>query len=920
MNQGSLKLSHQTMYVASGGNAMGITVASGGYIAVDGRAMGIDVREYGSMNIFRGSAADIVVNGGKINISSGGTLTGTVINGGSVCIINGKCSSLELNGGTINVGFSSGHRNEIKGSADTVNVRNGGIVNVSSGGKTVNTNLYSGTLNISSGGETSNNTIRNGGQMIISSSGKASDSNITSGGIMTIAYGGSHYGRLNIAQGGRVIAESNSNICISITGKTANKEYFISDFALIEGTPSYTVQASSKQSSGVYKLGGNAQNIQYINISVDGKYYFAEVNSDGFFVGSKYYLLQRTAENALHLTIAATPSKPKISSSNTKLTNQNITLTAVGQKDTRCQYSFDGELWHDYTAEITVEENGTYYFRSVNEYNLYSPITAFTVKNIDKEAPMQTFDITAHPKNINALVKVSSADASGIASIQYRFSNDENTPWLTYSKTKGIKVTENGTLYIKSTDKAGNTVIDFRTFEFDTLPANNWTDLKNAGANSAELGHADIAGISGWVGIDDAIDYYEITLDEAGKYSFDINSSDKTNFTIYKLNSKTNRTGVVSYSLKSLQSTTLKYDKNNLYYSAETKGLLLEEGTYYIAVKSTNAAKGGNADYSVSVSNNTIYFPESKNGKNDDWQDMKNAGANSDFIGEINCDNDGKIIDSGWVGFGDAVDYKKLTIDETTKFSLAVNAEDKAKITIYKLVEKKDGSYKLQSVKSSTLAKQKYFYLAPVTPIEPVYGIPRDPTLPPPVISSSFTEIPENNFYQYSSFIDNLILEEGTYYIAMQSTNAAKGGNAAYEINETASETVQQQFISDTDDTWKKAKENQSFACGDVINDWVGYGDTKDFFKIELTENGKLRFSAAEDPQTFYDTETLDALYNKEIKISCVNEKGKTVALQYDGFDYTSKKELSAGTYYVCVKSANAKKYWTEYNIAIEQI
>ena len=780
--------------------------------------------------------------------------------------------------------------------------------------------------------------------------------------------------------------------------------------------------------------------------------------------------MQRTAENALHLTIAATPSKPKISSSNTKLTNQNITLTAVGQKDTRCQYSFDGELWHDYTAEITVEENGTYYFRSVNEYNLYSPITAFTVKNIDKEAPVQTFNITAHPKNINALVKVSSADASGIASIQYRFNNDENTPWLTYSKTKGIKVTENGTLYIKSTDKAGNTVIDSRTFEFDTLPANNWTDLKNAGANSAELGHADIAGISGWVGIDDAIDYYEITLDDAGKYSFDINSSDKTNFTIYKLNSKTNRTGVVSYSLKSLQSTTLKYDKDNLYYSAETKGLLLEEGTYYIAVKSTNAAKGGNADYSVSVSSNTIYFPESKNGKNDDWQDMKsngansafigkincdndrkiidsgwvgfgddidyyeitlndagkysfdinssdktnftiyklnsktnrtgvvsyslkslqsttlkydkdnlyysaetkgllleegtyyiavkstnaakggnadysvsvssntiyfpeskngknddwqdmkNAGANSDFIGEINCDNDGKIIDSGWVGFGDAVDYKKLTIDETTKFSLAVNAEDKAKITIYKLVEKKDGSYKLQSVKSSTLAKQKYFYLAPVTPIEPVYGIPRDPTLPHPIISSTITEIPENNFYQYSSFIDNLILEEGTYYIAMQSTNAAKGGSAAYEINEISSETVQQQFISDTDDTWKKAKENQSFACGDVINDWVGYGDATDFFKIELTENGKLRFSAAEDPQTFYDTETLDALYNKEIKISCVNEKGKTVALQYDGFDYTSKKELSAGTYYVCVKSANAKKYWTEYNIAIEQI
>ena len=163
---------------------------------------------------------------------------------------------------------------------------------------------------------------------------------------------------------------------------------------------------------------------------------------------------------------------------------------------------------------------------------------------------------------------------------------------MTYDKKNGLKITSDCTLLVKTTDKAGNFIISSAVIDVAQVPQNNWTDMKNSGGFSSEIGRTadyskenpNIFTVSGWVGIDDAIDYHEITLTDAGRYSFDISATDKTKFTVYKLNSKTNQNGIETYSIKSLQSTTLKYDKPTDSYYAATKGLLLEEGTYYIAV------------------------------------------------------------------------------------------------------------------------------------------------------------------------------------------------------------------------------------------------------------------------------------------------------------------------------------------------
>ena len=43
-------------------------------------------------------------------------------------------------------------------------------------------------------------------------------------------------------------------------------------------------------------------------------------------------------------------------------------------------------------------------------------------------------------------------------------------------------------------------------------------------------------------------------------------------------------------------------------YEAETKALLLEAGTYYVSMESTNAAKGGRAYYNVTVGDDSRFY------------------------------------------------------------------------------------------------------------------------------------------------------------------------------------------------------------------------------------------------------------------------------------------------------------------------
>ena len=116
--------------------------------------------------------------------------------------------------------------------------------------------------------------------------------------------------------------------------------------------------------------------------------------------------------------------------------------------------------------------------------------------------------------------------------------------------------------------------------------------------------------------------------------------------------------------------------------------MLLDEGTYYIGVQSTNAKKGGDADYSVSVDASSIFYTRADN--SDDWTRLKTDGESGD-IGSIGLiESAGTIISDEWVGYGDEWDYKEFSLENAAKLSFRVNAGDATKYVIYKLVSKTD--------------------------------------------------------------------------------------------------------------------------------------------------------------------------------------------------------------------------------------
>ena len=196
---------------------------------------------------------------------------------------------------------------------------------------------------------------------------------------------------------------------------------------------------------------------------------------------------------------------------------------------------------------------------------------------------------------------------------------------------------------------------------------NNWEDLKLFGASSSNVDHETVQEINwekinenyqGTVSAADKVDYFEFTLQHAAKLSFTVNADNAATFAVYQLTQGKNGT----YSLKSLQSSALKKDKNTGKYYIDTKELLLTADTYYIGVTNTNGKVDYNSNYDFALNSNSVFFD--KGDKSDDWEDMKYKGA----AGAVKTIDIYESVEN-WVGAGDAVDYFQITLDFEAKLS-----------------------------------------------------------------------------------------------------------------------------------------------------------------------------------------------------------------------------------------------------------
>ncbi|MBR4611239.1 MAG: AIDA repeat-containing protein, partial [Kiritimatiellae bacterium] len=158
------------------------------------------------------------------------------------------------------------------------------------------------------------------------------------------------------------------------------------------------------------------------------------------------------------------PEAPTASADITDPTNGDVTVTATFSDDsTSKEYSLDGQTWNAYAEPIVLSGNGAVSFRGTDAAGNFSTVTTYEVTNIDKvapEAPTASADITA-PTNQAVTVTATFSDDS----ILKEYSLDGQT-WSTY--TEPIVFSDNGTIYFRSTDAAGN-VSDVASYEVSNI-------------------------------------------------------------------------------------------------------------------------------------------------------------------------------------------------------------------------------------------------------------------------------------------------------------------------------------------------------------------------------------------------------------------------------------------------------------------
>ena len=142
-----------------------------------------------------------------------------------------------------------------------------------------------------------------------------------------------------------------------------------------------------------------------------------------------------------------------------------------------------------------------------------------------------------------------------------------------------------------------------------------------------------------YVGFGDNADYAKIGFADGTSMSFHIEATGAAKFTLYSFRTGTDKKGNETYTMKALQTLSLKKvkdDNNVVYYAGDTKALTLaaEEGTsFFVAMESTNAKKGDAVYYKVNLNHilaqdsSALAMPESAagaalSGDKQSWQDL----------------------------------------------------------------------------------------------------------------------------------------------------------------------------------------------------------------------------------------------------------------------------------------------------------
>ena len=629
------------------------------------------------------------------------------------------------------------------------------------------------------------------------------------------------------------------------------------------------------------------------------------------------------------------PGKPVASADVVAVTNGDVLVSAVFSEDSVTkEYSLDGKRWQAYTGAVKFRENGTAFFRGLDEVGNVSEVTEYAVTNIDKippEKPVASADVITAT---NGDVLVSAVFSEDSAVKEYSLDGEQ---WQAY--TGAIKFSENGTVFFRAMDEVGNVseVTEYAVTNIDKIPPEK--PVASADVITATNGDVLVSAVFSedsavkeysldgeeWQAYPDAIKFTENgtaffrAMDEVGNVSevteYAVTNIDKTPpekpVASADVITATNGDVLVS-ALFSEDSVVKEYSLDGENWQAYTDAIMFtENGTVFF--RGTDAV--GNVSEVVSYTVDNIIIPDNKpdNGWNDYLYDRKNGwNANLDeFVvnvveanGEIDLDVPGTIdLESKHNLFGydgtnmDTGDVAKIKVDSAVRLTFSIDSTAAGSFYVYEVgLDKKGGRVQLQvanvSVKANATAALKDICLVP----------------------------------------------GGSYYVAMVAKNVKKAGTEGlYNVSVTSST-----FFVDADDGWNNAamkrgvEETPAFVergivdiilddnvtCGGTFHNFVGFGDSIDYAKLELPSSASLSFKVTADGNakfTVWKRDTVKGKMTKVGPVTTLKTKGgavvtKTTKAQF--LEATNKYE-----YFISLESTDAAKGGEAYyNVEIDTV
>ncbi|MBR4676180.1 MAG: AIDA repeat-containing protein [Victivallales bacterium] len=439
------------MEVLWNATANSTTVNDGGRmnVTIGGVANSTTINFGGRMNVYSGGMAAMatvngrsrVYSGGTMHVYSGGTATSTTVNAaGSMYVYSsGTATSTTMNGGLMNV-YSGG-------TATTTTMREGAMV-VSSGGMANNTTVRCGrmyvyrggiavftTLNIPGGSYsyqdgwmsvssgTATFTTVNSGSMSVSSGGTATCTTVNNGGSLFILEGGNHSGTLQIADGGKVTANSGATIDFTVAEQVDRNIALVNRYDYITGeTPAFTITVSGGEEYGRYALAGYASAFNStvtVKTTAGAQIGALSVDGEAFVHDEKAYSLALDG-STLVLTISDDITPPTVSELVVGKPGKDGTAAiSVVANEELCgvQYAWNGGDWTELPvgASLKVSENGSVRFQLTD---LAGNVTTTGEYAVDPFNVLLT-DVVCETDGNNAIV-----DWSGDGTVEWSRSYD----------------------------------------------------------------------------------------------------------------------------------------------------------------------------------------------------------------------------------------------------------------------------------------------------------------------------------------------------------------------------------------------------------------------------------------------------------------------------------------------------------------